>query len=63
MISLKSLFLIGTLISVVYCRQICYEGYGCFIDTIPFGGTLQRPLAFLPDTPTKIGVTYRIHNR
>lgn len=63
MLSLNSVVLIGILVSVAYARQICYEGYGCFIDTVPFGGTLQRPLAFLPDTPAKIGATFTLYNR
>jgi len=63
MLSLNSVVLIGILVSAAYARQICYEGYGCFIDTVPFGGTLQRPLAFLPDSPAKIGATFTLYNR
>jgi len=47
----------------VYSRQICYDGYGCFVDTKPFGGTAQRPLAFLPESPEKIGTTFSLYNR
>jgi hypothetical protein len=47
----------------VLSKQICYEGYGCFIDTFPFGGTAQRPLAFLPQSPDKINTTFTLYNR
>lgn len=60
---LSNIYLIGILIGFASCRQICYDGYGCFIDTNPFGGTKQRPFAFLPDTPAKIGTTFTLFNR
>ena len=63
MFSFKYLFLCLTLIGCVYSRQVCYDGYGCFIDTKPFGGVPQRPLAFLPESPEKIGTTFTLYNR
>ena len=55
--------IISILIGFVYCKQICYDGYGCFIDTAPFGGSSQRPFAFLPADPAKIGTTFTLYNR
>ena len=45
------------------CREVCYDKYGCFSDTYPFGGTLPRPLAFLPADPSKINPQFRLFNR
>ena len=61
--TLKSTFILSILIFIVHGRKICYEDYGCFIDTAPFGGTTQRPLAFLPDEPAKIGTLFTLYNR
>ena len=60
---IQTLCYIFILINVVRSREICYEGYGCFIDTMPFGGTYQRPLSVLPDTPQRIGTTFNLFNR
>ena len=48
---------------LIYGRDICYGDLGCFTDSNPFGGTLQRPIAFLPDTPEKIAVKFTLFNR
>ena len=48
---------------LIYGRDICYGDLGCFTDSSPFGGTLQRPIAFLPDTPEKIAVKFTLFNR
>ena len=61
--SLKYLCLYVAFIGCVYSRQVCYDGYGCFIDTKPFGGTVQRPLAFLPESPGKISTTFTLYSR
>ena len=45
------------------CRQVCYDKYGCFTDEYPFSGSLQRPLAFLPEEPAKINTTFILYNR
>ena len=51
------------LFNVVRSREICYDGYGCFVDTMPFGGTYQRPLSVLPDTPQRISTEFTLFNR
>ena len=51
------------LFGLVSGRKICYDDYGCFIDTVPFGGTLQRPLSLLPDTPQRISTKFTLFNR
>ena len=40
--------------------SVCYDGYGCFEITPPFGGTSVRPTGagILPESPTKIGTTF-----
>ena len=63
MFCLKNLILVSIIIGFVYSKQICYDTYGCFIDTVPFGGTAQRPLSALPDIPAKIGTTFTLYNR
>jgi pancreatic triacylglycerol lipase len=64
MFSLLNLtFIINILICFVYGKQICYDGYGCFIDTTPFGGTVQRPFSFLPAEPNKIATSFTLYNR
>ena len=60
---LKSTLIISLLICFVHSRKVCYGDYGCFIDTVPFGGTAQRPFAFLPAEPNKIGTTFTLYNR
>ena len=52
-------------IKLADCRDICFQhdDLGCFTDSKPFGGTLQRPLAFLPEMPEKIGTTFTLFNR
>ncbi len=56
-----------TVVSIVFIlagsamgRDICYDDLGCFTDTNPYGGTLQRPFAFLPESPQKISVRYTL---
>jgi len=48
-------------------RQICYTeaeyDYGCFSDEAPFGGTYQRPVAFLPDKPSRISSRFTLYNK
>ncbi|CAF3787097.1 unnamed protein product [Adineta steineri] len=41
----------------------CYGEHGCFTTGAPFGGTLQRPFALLPDRPDVIGTTYYVYTR
>ncbi len=45
------------------CKEICYDDLGCFIDTQPFGGTIQRPLGKLPESPEKIATSFTLFNR
>ncbi|CAF0737891.1 unnamed protein product [Brachionus calyciflorus] len=45
------------------CKEVCYDGLGCFVDSFPFSGTLQRPFALLPESPEKISVKFTLFNR
>ncbi|CAF2449643.1 unnamed protein product [Rotaria sp. Silwood2] len=47
----------------VRASEICYGEYGCFTTAAPFGGTLQRPFALLPDRPGVIGTTFYLYTR
>lgn len=53
------------IIKLAECRDICFqhEDLGCYTDTKPFGGTLQRPLAFLPEAPEKISTKFTLYNK
>jgi len=55
------------IIKIANCRQVCYVeagyDYGCFTNEIPFGGTLQRPVSLLPDTPSRIASRFTTYNR
>jgi pimeloyl-ACP methyl ester carboxylesterase len=50
-------------LTLAYTKDICYGDLGCFTDSYPFSGTLQRPFALLPDTPAKIAVKFTLFNR
>ena len=60
---LKTIIILFSSILLANCREICYGDLGCFTDASPFGGTLQRPIAFLPDTPQKVAVKFTLFNR
>ena len=34
-------------------NKVCYDGYGCFEITPPFGITSIRPIGYLPESATK----------
>ncbi|KAG8435841.1 hypothetical protein GDO86_013695, partial [Hymenochirus boettgeri] len=40
--------------SYVKGESICYKNIGCFSDEAPFGGTLPRPLGYVPESPDEI---------
>jgi hypothetical protein len=60
---LANLLVLVCLIDYVNCRDVCYEGYGCFTDKAPFGGVSQRPFALLPDRPERINTKFTLYNR
>ena len=43
--------------------QVCYEGYGCFINTYPFWDLFNRPLALLPQSPSTIATKLVLFTR
>ena len=59
----KILIILLSCTILINCREICYGDLGCFTDVSPFGGTLQRPIAFLPDTPQKIAAKFTLYNK
>jgi hypothetical protein len=63
MIRVISILLV--LIQIAFCRDVCYleANLGCFTDSKPFGGTPERPVAFLPEDPEKISTRFTLSNR
>ncbi|CAF0745305.1 unnamed protein product [Didymodactylos carnosus] len=47
----------------IFPRTICYDGYGCFTTARPFSGTLERPVALLPNSPEKIATSFLLYTR
>ncbi|KAE8589469.1 hypothetical protein XENTR_v10017574 [Xenopus tropicalis] len=43
--------------------QVCYERIGCFPDEAPWGGTVQRPIARLPDSPEHINTRFLLFTK
>ncbi len=48
---------------VILSKEICYGDLGCFTDSYPFSGSLQRPFALLPDKPERIATKFKLFNR
>uniref|UniRef100_A0A8C8VMK0 Triacylglycerol lipase n=1 Tax=Pelusios castaneus TaxID=367368 RepID=A0A8C8VMK0_9SAUR len=44
-------------------KEVCYKRLGCFSDSPPWGGTLQRPLKGLPNSPDTINTTFILYTR
>lgn len=61
--NILSFVLTTLLISSAAGRQVCFEGLGCFTDAKPFGGTWQRPIALLPESPQKIATKFVLYKR
>lgn len=58
------LLLLGlALSSVALGKEICYGDLGCFRDTYPFSGSVQRPIALLPESPTRIDTKFYLYSR
>ncbi len=55
-------FLILMKITQIKCGKICYDEYGCFINTPPFGGTPQRLISTLPQSPQTVNTTFTLFN-
>ncbi|CAF1141074.1 unnamed protein product [Rotaria sordida] len=43
--------------------NVCYDEYGCFTSGPPFGLTLYRPFALLPDSPEVIDTRFLLYTR
>ncbi|CAF1415739.1 unnamed protein product [Rotaria sordida] len=43
--------------------NVCYDDYGCFTSGPPFGLTLHRPIALLPDPPEVIDTRFLLYTR
>jgi hypothetical protein len=47
----------------VSCKQICYDDLGCFESSLFIGGSFEKPIAFLPESPEKVNVSFTVYNR
>ncbi|XP_041124925.1 inactive pancreatic lipase-related protein 1-like [Polyodon spathula] len=56
---IAAVFLFGT----VYTAQVCYERLGCFEDTVPWAGTLERPIGKLPWPPERINTNFILYTK
>ena len=56
-------FSIYSILAHVICGEVCFENYGCFYDTYPWGGTYERPDSLFPNRPEEIGTTFTLFNR
>uniref|UniRef100_A0A670IFD6 Triacylglycerol lipase n=1 Tax=Podarcis muralis TaxID=64176 RepID=A0A670IFD6_PODMU len=43
--------------------KVCYDRLGCFSDDIPWAGTVQRPIAKLPWSPTRINTRFLLYTK
>ncbi|KAM5132324.1 pancreatic triacylglycerol lipase-like [Mantella aurantiaca] len=43
--------------------EVCYDRLGCFSDSWPYSGSVQRPSAKLPWTPEKINTRFFLYTR
>ncbi|XP_062987645.1 pancreatic lipase-related protein 2-like [Elgaria multicarinata webbii] len=48
---------------VVRGSEICYSRFGCFTNDPPWGGTLQRPVLNLPESPEVVNTTFFLYTR
>ncbi|KAG8435837.1 hypothetical protein GDO86_013691, partial [Hymenochirus boettgeri] len=44
-------------------EQVCYDHLGCFSNKDPWGGTLYRPIASLPDAPDHINTRFLLFTK
>ena len=63
MFAFHSTILLALLFGAASARKVCYNEYGCFVDTYPFSGSFQRPIAVLPDSPEKIATKFTLYNK
>ncbi|XP_069468003.1 pancreatic triacylglycerol lipase-like isoform X2 [Ambystoma mexicanum] len=54
-----SLFLIAT----VKGAEVCYDRLGCFSDSKPWAGTVERPIGQLPWSPEKINPRFLLYTQ
>ncbi len=58
-----AIFLISSISYFSQAKEVCYGDLGCFNNNYPFGGTLERPIAVLPQSPEKVGVKFTLYKR
>ncbi|CAO2585946.1 Pancreatic triacylglycerol lipase, partial [Lemmus lemmus] len=46
---------------VISGKEICYDRLGCFSDSSPWSGTLERPFKALPWSPEKINIRFLLY--
>jgi len=56
-------FLISMCVLQSSADTVCYDQLGCFTDDYPFGGTPERPVTYLPETPEQINTRFYLDTR
>lgn len=61
------MWIVALLASMLFCQSqadtICYDGLGCFTNDYPWGGTDERPVSYLPETPEQINTRFYLDTR
>ncbi|CAF0737937.1 unnamed protein product [Brachionus calyciflorus] len=58
-----SILILKCIFSSYKAEKICYDDLGCFINSPPFGGTIERLIGMIPQSPKEIGVQFQLFNR
>ncbi|KAM4670188.1 inactive pancreatic lipase-related protein 1-like [Amazona ochrocephala] len=51
------------LLSAAEGTEICFDRLGCFSDSVPWSGTIERPIQKLPWSPEKINARFLLYTR
>ena len=60
---MKLFIILSSIIPLSLALTVCYDGYGCFINTYPFWDLLTRQLSLLPQTPSHIATKFVLFTR
>eukprot|EP00079_Xenopus_tropicalis_P019911 XP_012810166.1 PREDICTED: pancreatic triacylglycerol lipase-like [Xenopus tropicalis] len=52
------LWLVALLVGAAKGGEVCYNRIGCFPDSVPWAGTVERPINHLPQSPEKINTRF-----
>ncbi|NP_001089627.1 uncharacterized protein LOC734687 precursor [Xenopus laevis] len=55
---ISGLWLVALLLGAAKGGEVCYSRIGCFPDSVPWSGTVERPINHLPQSPEKINTRF-----